>query len=52
MLDRAANVFLDLVELGEQAVGIGRIDAVKRGGRQFGAKPGELAEQRAAALRR
>src|SRR3954449_5976609 len=45
MLDRVANVFLDLVELGEQAVGIGGVDAVERGGRQFGAKPGELAEQ-------
>src|SRR3954468_20767573 len=45
MLDRVANVFLDQVELGEQAVGIGRIDAVKRRRRQFGAKPGELAEQ-------
>src|SRR5215213_10233315 len=45
MLDRVANVFLDQVELGEQAVGIGGVDAVKRRRRQFGAKPGELAEQ-------
>jgi hypothetical protein len=29
----------------EQAVGVGGVDAVKRGRRQFGAKPGELAEQ-------
>src|SRR5829696_4379707 len=45
MLDRVAHVFLEQVELGEQAVGIGRIDAVERRRRQFGAKPGELAEQ-------
>src|SRR6185369_15856218 len=45
MLDRVANVLLDQVELGEQAVGIGGIDAVERGCRQFGAQPGELAEQ-------
>src|SRR5437667_3286944 len=50
MLDRVANVFLDEVELGEQAVGISRVDAVERGGRQFGAKPGELAEQRTRSL--
>jgi hypothetical protein len=32
--------------LREQAVGVGRIDAFERGRRQFGAQPGELAEQR------
>src|SRR4029453_1835966 len=50
MLDRVANVFLDQVELGEQAVGVGGIDPVERGRRQFGAKPGELAEQRPRSL--
>src|SRR5215217_2091902 len=50
MLDRVANVLLDQVELGEQAVGIGRVDAVERGRRQFGTKPGELAEQGARGL--
>src|SRR5918999_5890334 len=46
ILDRVANVFLDQIELVEQAVGISGIDAVERGRRQFGAEPGELAEQR------
>src|SRR4029078_5358597 len=45
MLDRVANVLLDQVELVEQAVGVGGVDAVERGRRQFGAQPGELAEQ-------
>src|SRR5438046_10342607 len=45
MLDRVANVLLDQVELVEKAVGISGVDAVERGRRQFGAKPGELAEQ-------
>src|SRR5258705_9014061 len=45
MLDRVANVLLDQVELSEQAVGVGGIDAVERGDRQFGAKPRELSEQ-------
>src|ERR1043166_6914787 len=45
MLDRVANVLLDQVELVEKAVGVGGVDAVERGRRQFGAKPGELAEQ-------
>src|SRR5438132_2972180 len=45
MLDRVANVLLDQVELVEQAVRVGGIDTVERGRRQFGAKPGELAEQ-------
>ena len=45
MLDRVANVLLDQVELGEKTVGVGGVDAVERGRRQFGAKPGELAEQ-------
>src|SRR5262249_19322908 len=50
ILDRITNVFLDQVELGEQAVGVGGVDAVERGRRQFGTKPGELAEQRARRL--
>src|SRR5258705_6942567 len=45
MLDRVANVLLDQVELGEQAVGIGRVDALQRGRGEFGAQPSELAEQ-------
>src|SRR5258705_1923332 len=45
MLDRVANVLLDQVELSEQAVGVGGIDAVERCGRQVGAKPGEACEQ-------
>ena len=45
MLDRVANVLLDPVELVEKAMGVGGVDAVERGRRQFGAKPGELAEQ-------
>src|SRR2546421_12272784 len=45
MLDRVANVLLDQVELVEKAVGISGVDALERGRRQFGAKPGELAEQ-------
>src|SRR6185295_16961241 len=45
MLDRVANVLLDQVELVEQAVGIGGVDAVERGRREFGAEPGQLAEQ-------
>src|SRR3954453_3309786 len=45
ILDRVANVLLDLFELGEQAVGISGIDAFQRGRSEFGAQPGELAEQ-------
>jgi len=49
-LDGIADVFLDDFELGEQAVGIGRIDAFQRGRGQFGAQPCELGEQRARGL--
>src|SRR4029453_248340 len=50
VLDRVANVLLDQVELVEQGVRTGRVDAVERGRRQFGAQPGKLAEQRARGL--
>src|SRR5580692_831218 len=46
ILNRVAHVFLDRLQLGEKTVGVGRVDAVKRGRRQFGAQPGELAEKR------
>src|SRR5438874_2685169 len=45
ILDRVTNVLLDRFELGEQAVRIRGIDAFQRGGGEFGAKPGEFAEQ-------
>src|SRR5882757_9656967 len=50
ILDRVTNVLLDLFELGEQAVGIGGIDAYQRGRGEFGTQPGELAEQGAVGL--
>src|SRR3954468_18725751 len=50
ILDRVANVFLDRFELGEQAVGVGGIDAFQRGRRQFGAQAAELAQQWARGL--
>src|SRR6476469_1328141 len=50
ILDRGANVFLDGLELGEQAVGIGGIDAFQRGGGELRAQAGELAEQWACGL--
>src|SRR6201996_3839823 len=46
ILDRVADVLLDRLQLGQQAVRIGGIDAVERGRGEFGTKPGELAEQR------
>src|SRR3954466_8051235 len=49
-LDGVANVFLDGFELSEQAVRVGRIDAFKRGRRQFGPQPAQFAEQRARRL--
>src|ERR1700748_1664099 len=49
-LDGVSYIFLDLFQLGEQPKGIGRVDAVKRGGGEFGAQPRELAEQRASRL--
>src|SRR4029079_5634327 len=45
MLDRVANVLLDAVELVEKAMGVGGVDAVERGRRQFGAQPGEFSQQ-------
>src|ERR1700681_1086151 len=50
ILDGVAHVFLDLFQLGQQAMGVGRIDAVECGGRQFGAQPAQFAEQRAGGL--
>src|SRR5436190_2721159 len=50
VLDRVANVFLDQVELGEQAVGVGGIDAFQRGRGEFRAQARKLAEQRARGL--
>src|SRR3979411_3239549 len=44
-LYRLAHVFLDRFQLREQAQAVGRIDAFKRGRRQFGAQASELAEQ-------
>src|SRR5882757_11367709 len=50
ILDRIANVFLDRFKLGEQAVGIGRIDAFQRSRGELRAQAGELAQQRARGL--
>src|ERR1700709_1537194 len=49
-LDGVANVFLDGFELSEQPMRVGRVDAFKRGRRQFGAQPAQFAEQRARGL--
>src|SRR3954447_18141304 len=49
-LDGVANVLLDGFELAEQAVCVGRIDALQRGRRQFGAQPAQFAKQRARRL--
>src|ERR1700751_1026937 len=46
VLNRIAYVFLDGFELGEQAVGVGGIDALERGRREFGTQPAQLAQQR------
>src|ERR1700742_2138695 len=45
ILDRVAHVFLDRFQLGEQAMRIRGIDAVERGGGEFGAQASEFAEQ-------
>src|SRR4029078_7141465 len=45
ILDRGANVFLDGLQLGEQAVGIGGIDAFQCGGGELRAQAGERAAQ-------
>src|SRR6266700_810237 len=50
VLDRVTNVFLDRFELGEQAVGIGGIDAFQRGRGEFRAQARECAEQWARGL--
>src|SRR5688572_2052233 len=47
ILDRVADVLLDGLELRQQPVGVGGIDAFEGGRRQFGAQSAELAEQRA-----
>src|SRR5215469_1022968 len=44
-LDGVSYIFLDLFQLSEHAMGIGRMDAVERGRGEFGAQAGELAEQ-------
>src|SRR4051812_31539689 len=45
-LDGVANVFLDGFELSEQAVRVGRVDALERRRRQLGAQSAQFAEQR------
>src|SRR5258708_3403008 len=50
VLDGVAHVFLDGFELVEQAVGVGRTDALQRRGGQFGAQAAQFAEQRAGGL--
>src|SRR4051812_40990884 len=50
VLDRVTDVFLDRFELCEQAVSIGRIDALQRGRGEFGAEACELAQQRTCGL--
>src|SRR5215472_16088008 len=49
-LDRVSYIFLDLFQLCEQPMGIGRMNAVERGRGEFGAQAGELAEQLAPGL--
>src|ERR1700724_4430217 len=45
-----AHVFLDGLQLGEQAVGVSGIDALERGRRQFRTQPAQFAEQRSRRL--
>src|SRR5438270_6259713 len=45
-LDGVAHVFLDGLELRQQPVRIGRIDASQRSGGKFRAQPAQFAEQR------
>src|ERR1700709_1945966 len=45
-LDGVANVFLDGLELSEQALRVGRVDAFKRGRRKFGAQPAQFPQPR------
>src|SRR5438477_8488144 len=45
ILDRVANVLLDGFHLSKQAVRISGVDAFQRSRGEFGAQPGELAEQ-------
>src|SRR4051812_50078290 len=46
ILNGAAHVFLDGLELRQQAVGVRGIDALERSGGQFRGKPGQFSEQR------
>src|SRR3954467_12575324 len=45
ILDRVAHVFLDRFQLGEQAMRVGRVDAVERRRGEFGTGPCEFPEQ-------
>src|ERR1700761_5534729 len=50
ILDRVADVLLDRFQLGQQAVRVGRVDAVERGRGEFGGQTSELPEQRPCGL--
>src|ERR1700724_3091413 len=50
VLNGVTHVFLDLLELSQKPVSVGRIDAFERGRGELGAQPAQLAEQRAGRL--